>query len=219
MKKLLLVASAAVLLTGCSIIGGKSAQTSSSHATGLSTTSQEPASQIVIDRAATGLNADGDAVYPTAETKFQAGGKAFTATNGVGVCIKKYNEGGYYDLACLQFNKADDSSKGRLRGAITNDSALSGITRIECVWYATYETEGTQYFPVVKQGTAAGSLAAVAADQTAELTGEATGKTHKNGDKTYSIYKYTTTYTVSGSFFSLEGPSGGAGYVASFTLK
>ena len=220
MKKLVpfALAASALLLAGCFNFGGKSTPTSGDPSS-QGGSSQPESANIVIDRAALGLDADGNAVYPTTATSFQAGGKAFTATTGVGVCLKKYNEGGYYDLACMQFNKQAKDDGTRDRGAILNDAALSGYTSVECVWYATYAKEGTQYFPVVKQGSAAGSLSAVAADQTDELTGQETGKVHNDNGTQRPIYKYTTTYTITGSFFSLEGPSGGAGYIGSYTFK
>ena len=109
----------------------------------------------------------------------------------------------------------------KAEGTIKNNAALKkGATSVVCEWYATYESEESKYFPVVKAGAEAASLAAVNANEGASLTGASTGKTN-GGEKNYPIYKYTTTYTLpeGAVFFSLEASGSSASYVLSWTLK
>ena len=188
MKKIIpfVMAASALMLAGCFNFGGKSNNNSQGNTTS-NTTSQQPV-EYVINLAAvnpTFNDAEKD-TYPTEASAFQVGGVHFSATNGVGRPLAK-NNAGYNALNAMQFNKADDTSKTptRLRGAITNSDALS-VTVVECYWYATYEEEETKYFPVVKAGDSADSLAAVAADQTSATTGTATGQA--NGQ--YAVYEH-----------------------------
>ncbi len=156
-----------------------------------------------------------ESVYPTDATNFTVGGQSFVATNGVGKVSASYNAG-LASFKCMQFNKAYDSAKSRDRGAITNSSALS-LTKIEVVWYATFSPEETQYFPVMKGGASSSSLVSIACDQTTSLDGENTGVQ----DGGHDVYKYETSYTVpsGNTFFSFEGASGSASYIAKITLK
>lgn len=230
MKKTMLIVPVlmAFALSGCSILGNifkkdnsssnNSQQTtqSESQSSGSSSSQSGPSGETITITLST-LNIQTESVYPTNPTDFTAGGVSFTATNGVGKANSSYNSG-YASLNCMQFNKADDTSKDpvRLRGAIKNNSAIS-LVKVEVTWYATYDSEAPTYFPVVKAGSSASSLSAVSCDQTSDISGEAVGIQ----DKGYDVYRYVTTYTIGSgnSFYSLEGASGSASYISQFDLK
>ena len=214
----LILLSTALLMTGCA-----KKEKSKSNSGETPTSGQPGESEVVtgvkIELSTVGMSVASGSTYPASATNFTAGGKAWVASNGVGIAAAhKGKDSGYNELSAMQFRKADEDTK--LRGSITNSEAIT-TTKITCVWLATYENEDSQYFPVVKAGSSASSLTAVSANETS-TTGEDTGKKEyfSNKSASYEVYRHTTTYTIASgnTFFSLEGPSGGAGYVVSFTL-
>ena len=80
-------------------------------------------------------------------------------------------------------------------GYIENVDALSGYTKVTIKWHATFASEGTQYFPVVKCGSASASGTA-ACEQTAEISGTALGVKDQNGK---DVYVFTTSYVLNAS--------------------
>lgn len=227
MKKTILIIPAlfAMSLSGCSILnkllGKNSSNNGSDSAEGSGNeggSGNQGGSQgggatgtFIINLSATGISV-AEGVYPTESNNFTVNNVSFTANNGVGVASSSYNAG-MNALKCMQFNKAENGD--RKKGAITNSAALS-VTTVEITWYATYASEDTQYFPIVKAGAAANSLSAVSCNQTSTLTGESTG----TKDGSYDIYKYVTTYNVSGKgFLSLEGSASTASFISQFKLS
>ena len=225
MKKTMLIMPVllAFSLTGCSLLknifnrgsnNSNSQQASSDSGSQQSSTSQSGGGTIKITL--NDMNIVTTSVYPTNDTNFSVGGVDFIANNGVGKTKDSYNPG-YASLKCFQFNKADDESKDpvRKRGAITNPNSLP-LTQIQMTWYSTYGERSSEYFPVVRAGSSAGSLSAVTCNQTSPITGASTGVK----DGSYDVYSYVTTYTIASgnTFFSIEGASGYASYVSEVLL-
>ncbi len=155
---------------------------------------------------------DAGATYLAADAEFEYLGAKWVATSGsIGRPTAK-NQPTYNQMGLFQVKKG-------VTGFVSKE-AISGVTKITITWYATYDSEDTNYFPLVKVGdTADAAKVAVACDQTEKLNGEETGlKDGTTNDR--AIYKYVNTYTLDGSakFFEISA-NGGALYIDTIVLE
>lgn len=152
----------------------------------------------------------GTGVYLPSDHTFTINGVEFKALgNNVGLANKSYNPG-LNSLNAVQVKKNNAA-------AITNTTAIEGMTTVTINWLATFGSEEAKYIPVVQAGTDASSLTAITANEAASapLTGVDTGVK----DKTYTVYSYVTTYTIpAGSTFFSFGSNAGALYFTSIVL-
>ena len=99
---------------------------------------------------------------------------------------------------------------------LVNKAAISGKTKMTVVWFATYATEATQYFPTLQAGTEADDLTSVTANERDTATGtKVEGFHHVIGSKPtksiVDVWVYKTTFNLgSNTFFKI-----GAGTSAS----
>lgn len=162
----------------------------------------------------------GDKTYLTSNYDFTvrnvAGGRTAEFT-GIAQCFgvyqKYYAKGsGFYNLNCMQFRKGN--------------TAIKSIDYINCVirkvvinWYASYSSEATKYFPVVKINEVNGNMVEVPCDQKTTLTGVETDELYTNDSGTYKIYGYQTTYTLNKTWANISFGAGDAvQYVQSIIL-
>ena len=152
--------------------------------------------------------------YAEAGYTFTVGNYSFSATTGVGKASVDKDGKGYGAVNAIQFYKVSDNKRDR--GAIKNTTPITGCTTVTVTWYFSRSSEAPQYFPVLQAGTSADALSAVSANETTDLTGEATGKY----DGSYEICKFVNHYTIpSGAqYFSFEGAAGSASYVGSIVV-
>ncbi len=194
-KSFVLLPLLAFALVGC---GGNN--TSSSSTSG-STSTGPVGGNFDITLQTTGYDAS-EYTYSLDPVDFEAGGVAWT-TSGKG-SDNKGTFGGVTQTYNPDWYAAVPTGIMQIKrqtGYLENVGALSGFTKVTIKWHATYATEGTTYFPVVKCGADKAALANASCEQTTELSGTSLGvKDGKEGETDrHDVYVYTTSYVVSSS--------------------
>ena len=214
MKKHLVLALAALALVAC----GNTTTTATPTAT--PTTAAPTAQTITIDKddqteLKAAIQAGTSSTYHSEPVAFETDNTKWTYGPDAGLA-NVANNPEYGARNVFQFKKNT--------GVVSNSEALvPGYSKVTVKFYATYASQDAQYLPVVKQGTAADTLAAVNPNEAAPVAGVDAGfigSVNKNTGEEYKAYDYTITYNVdsAATFFSI-GAGAGALYLYSIVLE
>ncbi len=176
-----------------------------------------PTGALLIDYEALKSNFDEKYVYPKADYSFTVGGVSFNATAGVGHKTSNTSGGNYYyEQKALQFRKANHESGG---GVITVAQETT-YSKVTVNWLATYATEASQYHPVVKVGSSAAAITTnVPCNEGTEVSGTSTGGVENVNNADRDVYRYVTTYTISGNSYFAIMSQNNAMYITSIIVE